>query len=267
MALLAVLMMASRTAAFSPIGGCLLARQSCALLQTRAQPGRKRIGALLAATRMELNPPPGKTGFLIGLRESIEYLVNGDKFIQDRTEEFGPVFSTTLFFRPTVVVGGQKNVAEFLEVDSDIAESSLPPPLQALMTEQNTLLQTGERHAASRRMISPVLDIEALKTYLPTIEKRADEYIAELSKKDTTFLAKDLTAFCLQLFAEIFTGHQLTEEQQRLFTTYNGGLFALSTLDPAFLKARAARETLEQDMQRKFENARDQGETRVDEMR
>ena len=150
-------------------------------------------------------------------------------------------------------------MSEFLKVDPDIAESSLPPPLQALMTERNTLLQTGERHAASRRMISPVLDLEALKTYLPTIEARATEYIDSLSSSDSTFLAKDLTKFCLQLFAEIFTGHRLTDEQEKLYTVYNGGLFALSTLDPAFLKARRAREILEEDNQAKFEAARSQG--------
>jgi len=50
--------------------------------------------------------PPGREGFLIGVRESIEYLVNGDQFIADRHGELGPVFSTTLFFKPTVVVGG-----------------------------------------------------------------------------------------------------------------------------------------------------------------
>lgn len=137
--------------------------------------------------------------------------------------------------------------------------SSLKSELQALMTDKNTLLQTGERHSASRRMIAPVLDVDALKEYLPTIERRVDEYIAGLASQDATYLAKDLTAFCLQLFAELFTGHTLTEEQEKLFTTYNGGLFALSTLDPAFVKAKNARETLEQDMERKFEAARDAG--------
>ncbi len=228
----------------------------------RAPPSRAqaRCARGLRTARAALNPPPGKEGFLIGLRESIEYLVNGDKFIEDRTAEFGPVFSTTLFFRPTVVVGGQQDVAEFLNVDAEIAESSLPPPLQKLMTDKNVLLQTGERHSASRRMISPVLSVDALKAYLPTIEQRADEYIDHLARSDSTFLARDLTKFCLQLFAELFSGHRLTEEQEELFTTYNAGLFALSTLDPAFLKARSARETLEQDIQRKFEAARDANE-------
>ncbi len=74
----------------------------------------------------------------------------------------------TLFFRPTVVVGGQKQVAGFLNVDQDIAESSLPPPLQALMTDKNTLLQTGERHTASRRMIASTVGLSEYSTPRPS---------------------------------------------------------------------------------------------------
>ena len=209
---------------------------------------------------MALNVPPGRKGFLIELRETIAYLLDGDNFIKERTEEFGPVFSTTLFFRPTVVVGGQKNVAELLEVEqSVVAESSLPPPLQALMTDRNLLLQSGQRHAASRRMMAPILNADALKSYLPTIERRTEEYIAKLSQRDETYLAKDLVRFCLQLFAELFCGHALTEEEEELFTVYNGGLFALTTWEPSFVAARRARETLDANMRRRFEDARRDG--------
>ena len=238
--------------------GCALRRKSQLLrAPTLARGGARAHEAHMTAAR----PPPGRTGFLIELRESIEYLINGDQFIADRVAEFGPVFSTTLFFRPTVVVGGQRNVAEFLNVDADVAESSLPAPLQELMTEKNTLLQTGERHAASRRMIAPCLDAKALASYLPTIDARCAAHVAALAEGDataerTTAVAKDLTRFSLQLFAELFSGHALTEEQMSQFTTYNGGLFALSTLDPAFLRARNAREALEEDMGRKFAEAK-----------
>jgi retinoid hydroxylase len=210
-------------------------------------------------TKMALNVPPGRKGFLIELRESIAYLMDGDKFIKDRTAEFGPIFSTTLFFRPTVVVGGQQNVAEFLQVEQSVVESSLPLPLQALMTDRNLLLQSGDRPSASRRMMAPILNADALKTYLPTIERRAEEFIADLAQRDETYLAKELVRFCLQLFAELFSGHALTEEEERLFTVYNGGLFALTTWEPSFVAARTARETLDGNMRRRFEDARRDG--------
>ena len=121
---------------------------------------------------MSINLPPGRKGFLIELRESIEYLINGDNFIKERVAEFGPVFSTTLFFRPTVVVGGPDNVAELLRAEQVVAESSLPPPLQELMTDRNVLLQSGERHAASRRMLGPILNAEALKASEPPLHEQ-----------------------------------------------------------------------------------------------
>ncbi len=67
--------------------------------------------------------------------------------------------------------------------------------------------QSGETHRASRIAVAPILSSEALKIYLPTIEKRTEAYVQELLARGETFLAKDLTDFCLQLFAELFSGH------------------------------------------------------------
>ena len=61
-----------------------------------------------------LRPLPRRQGFLIGLRESLAYLLNPDGFIAARTEELGPVFGTTLFFRPTAVIGGLPAVDDFV---------------------------------------------------------------------------------------------------------------------------------------------------------
>ena len=80
-----------------------------------------------------------------------------------------------------------------------------------------------------------------------------------LVARGETALAKDFTVFCLQLFAEIFSGEQLTAEEEELFVTYNAGLFALTSFTPAFFKAKKARETLETNMQGRFEAARDAG--------
>jgi len=220
------------------------------------------IGAL-SRTRMAsspLNPPPGKKGgFLRGLKESISYIVDGDKFVKEYTEEFGPIWSASIFFRPTVVVGGPKAVGEFLEKEKGIAYSSLPAPLQKLMTGLNVLLQTGEQHKQSRKNIAPLLSADSLNAYIPTIEKRVDEYLDGIEARGETALAKDFTSFCLQLFAELFSGDPLTEEEERLFVEYNAGLFSLTTFEPGFKKAKRAREILETNIQKRFEEARDSG--------
>jgi hypothetical protein len=54
-----------------------------------------RHGRITTIPHMALRPPPGRKGFLIGLRESIAYIRDGKKFIEERTNEFGPIFSTS----------------------------------------------------------------------------------------------------------------------------------------------------------------------------
>ena len=50
------------------------------------------------------------------MRESIAYLRDPDGFIAERHQQFGPVFGTTLFFRPTAVVGGPEAVEQFTRI-------------------------------------------------------------------------------------------------------------------------------------------------------
>mmetsp|Transcript_25509 Transcript_25509/g.64849 ORF Transcript_25509/g.64849 Transcript_25509/m.64849 type:complete len:515 (-) Transcript_25509:2035-3579(-) len=211
-------------------------------------------------TRMALKPPPGKKGFFRGITESLEFIFNGDNFVKKRVAEFGPVFSAKIFFLPTVVVGGAKNVEEFLSKEADdIPESSLPPALQALFTDNNLLLQSGERHAATKKGVTRLVDAEALKHFLPTIERRAEEHVEEVASRGSTALAKDFTSWNLQLFSELFGGCTLTEEEVQLFVDYNAGLFALAEWEPAFKKAQTARETLERKFEARFKAMKEDG--------
>ena len=86
-----------------------------------------------------LSPLPGRTGLFIGIRESLAYLRDPDRFIAERTERYGPVFGTTLFFRPTAVVGGIQAVENFLEQERSISESSLPAAFTATAPSTRTV--------------------------------------------------------------------------------------------------------------------------------
>ena len=68
-----------------------------------------------------VRPLPGKTGLLIGLRESLAYLRDPDRFSAERTKAFGSVFGTTLFYRPTAVVGGVSAIEDFLKKERSLA--------------------------------------------------------------------------------------------------------------------------------------------------
>ena len=98
------------------------------------------------STSNSLRPLPCRTGLWIGVRESIAYLLDPDGFIAKRHQQLGPVFGTTLFFRPTAVVGGPEAVQQFTRLERTISESALPAAFTALHAPDGALNQAGEKH-------------------------------------------------------------------------------------------------------------------------
>ena len=55
--------------------------------------------------------------------------------MQRRAEKYGPVFKTSLFGKPTVLVGGTDAISQFMAIEPKITTSSLPPTFLILHTE------------------------------------------------------------------------------------------------------------------------------------
>jgi len=213
-------------------------------------------GATATATAT-LAAPPGRSGFLMRLRETIAYLKAPEAFLQARVEEFGPVFSTWLFFRRTVVVGGPSAVKDFTRVERDIVTSSLPDIFTELHTPYGLLNLQGEDHAWQRTVTQPFYDQEFLQKKLPLINERMDELIESLAARGGEIeLARELKTFFVQLFGELYSGEQFTAEEVELFFDYNAGLLSLSKRSKAFKKAIYALDTLRDSMGAKIEKAK-----------
>jgi len=195
-----------------------------------------------------LKPLPGRKGLLIGVRESLAYLRNQDQFIAQRIAQFGPVFGTTLFFRPTAVVGGIEAVEEFLVKERSISESSLPAAFTALHTSDGALNQQGARHRSTRAGYAPLFNSTAFESFLPILNRGITAFVDRVVERGTTRIAFDSKRICLDLFAEILAGEPLTESEAEAFITYNNALLSLSTLAPSFRRGEAALANLQDSM-------------------
>ena len=187
-----------------------------------------------------LSPLPGRKGLFIGIRESLAYLRDPDHFIAERTKRYGPVFGTTLFFRPTAVVGGVQAVEHFLDQERAISESSLPAAFTALHTPYGALNQQGARHRSTRAGYAPLFTSSAFAGLLPLINQRITAFVGGVAHQGSTAIARDCKRLCLDLFAEIFAGDSLTAEEAEAFITYNDALLSLSTALPSFKRGEAA---------------------------
>jgi cytochrome P450 len=203
-----------------------------------------------------LLPLPRRRGFLIGLRETLAYLLDPDGFIATRSGELGPVFGTTLFFRPTAVIGGPASVEEFVTRERTISESSLPAPFTALHTPDGALNQSGARHRATRAGYQPLFQASALESYLPVLTEAITGFTDGIAQDGETYIARDGKVFCLNLFAELFAGEALSSEEIEAFMTYNAALLSLSRWLPSFRRGMAALTLLQKHMKQRLERFR-----------
>ncbi len=213
-------------------------------------------GLALMTAAETLRPLPGRKGPFIGIRESLAYLRDPDRFIAERTARYGPVFGTTLFFRPTAVVGGVEAVETFLAQERAISESSLPAAFTALHTPDGALNQQGVRHRSTRAGYAPLFNSRAFEGALPAINQRITAFVDAVARQGTTHIARDCKQLCLDLFAEVFAGEALSAAEAEDFITYNNALLCLSTALPSFRRGEAALARLQTCMGKRLERFR-----------
>ena len=186
-----------------------------------------------------LPTPPGyKPGKLRNLGESISYLIDPERFIAKRSKIFGPVFMTNIFFRPTVVIGGQPSVKDFInkEYKGKITVSSLPETFSLLHTKYGPLNldSTGSEHKHRREFHKKLFSPDSVEVFMKLVDDELDLFMIELKDRFTNdpksnlCVTPELSKFCLNLFAKIFVGSTLNDEQVNDFVSYNAGLLALS---------------------------------------
>lgn len=209
--------------------------------------------------------PPQKEGFLRRFRDTFSHLANPEAFVARRSTELGsPVFQMYQFFKPVVVVGGQAAVKEFIqerEAEAKVIYPDLPEPFRELHTEWSTLNMdsTQERFKESRVLFKDMLQAPEARafyvtTILPEIEAYADSVLerVQANPEEELLLVPELKELCLQIFARIFSGEGLTQEQVQLFLDYNNALLTISKSTKEFQKGRKALDDLSAEMLRRF---------------
>ena len=54
-----------------------------------------------------------------GVRETLEYLMDSNAFVEKRVAKYGPVFKTAFFFKPTIAFGSKEAVEEFKSFEAE----------------------------------------------------------------------------------------------------------------------------------------------------
>lgn len=199
-------------------------------------------------------PPHRSQGPFRGIRETISHLKDGKHFVRERAEELGDVFLTTVYFKPTVIIGGKEAVSEFVsckELQSKVIHSAIPDTAKELLG--TTMFSTPDTLRA-RSLLSMIFSRDALRVYLPVIEESMEVYVRSIVERYKTNpqkeiqIVSELKELCLQTFSKLFSGSKLTDEQMQMFDDFNSALLALPFEKDKFQKGRDALKALKSEM-------------------
>jgi len=190
--------------------------------------------------------PPGSLGLpLIG--DTLNFLQDS-QFAKKRHQQYGPIFKTSLFGKPTVFVRGQEANLFVLSNDNKYFVVTSPPSMKALLGPLALLLQTGANHQNRRKLLFQAFGSRALAGYIGAMEDITQRYLEKWVQMETMTWYPELRNYTFDVAGKLLVG--IDNVSQRAlghnFETYSEGLFSIALDLPwtQFGKAKKARKLL-----------------------
>eukprot|EP00933_Yihiella_yeosuensis_P077083 TRINITY_DN871_c0_g1_i1.p1 TRINITY_DN871_c0_g1~~TRINITY_DN871_c0_g1_i1.p1 ORF type:complete len:508 (+),score=81.47 TRINITY_DN871_c0_g1_i1:59-1582(+) len=130
----------------------------------------------LVAAFKRRGTPPGSMGLPLGLGETISFTLGAGEFVRNRVKKHGEIFSTHIFFAPTIFVTGHENVKWFYK---ELKQIGWPEPWNDLMGKTLTTMN-GQMHKTQRTLVGRAFTDQALAGYLPNIERYTEDHLQKL---------------------------------------------------------------------------------------
>lgn len=166
---------------------------------------------------------PGSLGLPI-IGELIGFMRKREEFYWQKHQENGNIFKTSsLVFGKAVCLVGPSANRLVLKDGVDKMSSRLGNQfLEPILSNDTVLLQDGEQHRTSRKLILPVFHHQAIASYFDTIQAVVNNAMADWGERGTIDLTTELRKITLTVVVKIFLGSEKMEEIDRVsewFTT------------------------------------------------
>jgi retinoid hydroxylase len=182
---------------------------------------------------------PGNTGLpLIG--NTIDALTKQELFYWQQHQKHGNVFKVSmpgLFNNIACLVGTEANRWFFKDASDQLSSRLGNKFLSPILSPDMVLMQDGQPHRISRKLILPVFHQQAIASYFDTIQSAVTEAIDDWGKQGTINLSAELHKLTLTIVVRIFLGSEKTAEIDQVskwFTTLVDSLNGVVKWDSPF---------------------------------
>ena len=171
--------------------------------------------------------PPGKLGFAI-IGETISFLRDPD-FADKRQKQYGSIFKTHLFGRPTVIMMGAEANRFLFANENKYFIVAWPLSTRILLGQGSLSMQLGDIHKSRRKILSQAFQPRALARYATTMEDFTHRYLHKWEQKSTLIWYPELRKYTFDIACKLLIGKQQATDTnlEELFEDWCNGLFTI----------------------------------------
>ncbi|GDZ96259.1 cytochrome P450 [Planktothrix agardhii CCAP 1459/11A] len=171
--------------------------------------------------------PPGKLGFAI-IGETISFLRDPD-FADKRQKQYGSIFKTHLFGRPTVIMMGAEANRFLFANENKYFIVAWPLSTRILLGKGSLSMQLGDIHKSRRKILSQAFQPRALAGYATTMEDFTHRYLHKWEQKSTLIWYPELRKYTFDIACKLLIGKQQATDTnlEVLFEDWCNGLFTI----------------------------------------
>jgi cytochrome P450 len=190
--------------------------------------------------------PPGSFGLPI-IGETISFLRDSN-FADKRHKQYGTVFKTHLFGRPTVMMLGAEANRFLLTSDNQYVTISWPYSTKVLLGSASLAVQTGGEHIKRRKLLAQAFQPRALAGYVTEMESITRRYLDKWENQGTLTWYPELRKYTFDVACKLLIGTDSGSDTHfgELFEQWCNGLFTIPLRLPwtKFSRALRCREQL-----------------------
>jgi len=173
--------------------------------------------------------PPGRDGIPV-LGETLTFVKNPFRFIEDRLAAHGRVFRSSILGRKTAIVAGPDAAGRFIDANVVMREGSMPPHVQELFGGRSLPLLDGETHRIRKQLVNQAFTRPAIAAYLQVMQRTVERYFAEWATAGEIRWLEEMKRLSIEVICTAVMGMQPGPEMDSLRRDYGILTDGFSTL-------------------------------------
>ncbi|BAY32301.1 cytochrome P450 family protein [Nostoc carneum NIES-2107] len=174
--------------------------------------------------------------------DTFKYIANPDRFCRQNLAEYGPIFTTSVFGRTTIMVGKSSAIQMAFNGDLKYTEIALPATMMDMFGEYS-LFQRPDLHRQRKNALAPGLTGRVLDGYTPQINEIIVRGLQNWVTPSQIAIYPAVEKICFDVLTPILLGITLDDsnpgtfeglpitskaELKALYKTYFDGFYGLS---------------------------------------